>query len=95
VSAEKIRALNDDFRANLFDGTRGRVMVTTEVERLEPLDRARLLELVRTFDAFTADNDPLEEHDFGRIDFLGHSWCFKIDAFDLSMHFASPDPTAR
>lgn len=92
MSAERIRQLNDAFRTDLFSGERGRVLVTTAVDQLSKLLRALLLEQVRTFTHFNQHNDPHGEHDFGTIEFLGQKWFWKIDYFDLSMHFGSPDP---
>jgi Protein of unknown function (DUF3768) len=57
----KIRALNDRFRKSL---TGGRVMMTAAVSALPDDVRARAIELTRTFDDFTPDNDPHNEHDF-------------------------------
>ena len=92
MSAERIRELNDAFRTDLFNGDKGRVLVTTAIDQLSRLHRAMLLERVRTFSDFTEDNDPHREHDFGSIEFLGRKWLWKIDYYDLSMHYGSPDP---
>lgn len=67
--------------------------------------RERLRELVETFDAFTPDNDPYGERDFGAIyqDCDGR-WTtnrparpaetvfWKIDAYDRNLRFGSKDP---
>jgi hypothetical protein len=47
---------------------------------------------VRRFDAFTPDNDPHGEHDFGAIEFGTTTYFFKIDYYDLSKTVGSPDP---
>ena len=41
-----------------------------------------LFERIRTFDAFTPDNDPWEEHDFGSFEFCGKKVFWKIDDYD-------------
>ena len=87
--AERIRALNDDFRRTFVGGM---VMITTGIEAM-PVERRRsLLAKVRAFDAFTDDNDPHGEHDFGAVD-EGDVRCFwKIDYYDREMEMLSPDP---
>lgn len=47
---------------------------------------------VQTFDAFTAENDPYGEHDFGAITVAGKRVFWKIDYYDRSLEFGSPDP---
>ena len=89
MSAEKIRELNDAFRTTM---TGGRVMMTAGVDALSNVHKTLLIERVRTFDSFSADNDPHGEHDFGSIDFLGRKFFFKIDYFDATMQFGSEDP---
>ena len=68
-------------------------------------DRSRVRELIETFDAFTADNDPHGERDFGAIhQNSAGSWTaerpapcretvfWKIDCYDHSLEWGSPDP---
>jgi hypothetical protein len=38
-------------------------------------------------------NDPHEEHDFGAFDADGQRVFFKIDYYDESLSYHSPDPT--
>lgn len=52
-----------------------------------------LLDLVRKFDNFTADNDPYGEHDFGSVRFDGQTVFWKFDYYDVELRMASPDPT--
>ncbi|WP_337191277.1 DUF3768 domain-containing protein [Parapontixanthobacter aurantiacus] len=62
-------------------------------------------ELIETFDAFTPDNDPYGERDFGAIYQVGDGrWTtkrparpaetvfWKIDAYDCDLLFGSEDP---
>ena len=48
---------------------------------------------MQSFDAFTLDNDPHGEHDFGAGTVDGHKVFWKIDYYDLSMTYGSEDPT--
>jgi hypothetical protein len=90
TTAEKIRRLNDCFRRSMAFG--GTVMLTTGVACLDSKRKVELLELVRTFDSFTPDNDPHKEHDFGAIDLGVCRYFWKIDYYDLSRTVGSPDP---
>ena len=82
--------------------------VATQGFRALPLaDQSRVRELIETFDAFTPDNDPYGERDFGAI-YQGRDgrWTaaypahgepaetvfWKIDAYDRALRFASDDP---
>jgi hypothetical protein len=56
-----IAALNDWARTT-FTGCR--VVLTEGIQALPDTDRLDILQQVRSFDAFTPDNDPWGEHDF-------------------------------
>jgi hypothetical protein len=86
----KIRALNDRLRKSL---TGGRVVMTAGVSALPEDVRARAIELTRTFDKFTPDNDPHKEHDFGSFEIDGQRFFFKHDYYDKSMQYGSEDPS--
>ena len=86
----KIRRINDCFRRSMVFG--GSVMLTTGVASLGEARLAELLEAVRKFDAFSPDNDPHGEHDFGSIDLGAVRYFWKIDYYDLSKTVYSPDP---
>jgi Protein of unknown function (DUF3768) len=87
--ADRIRQLDDAFRRTFVGGA---VIITQGVEAM-PLDQRRsLLEKVRSFDAFSEDNDPHQERDFGSIDEAGVRCFFKIDYYDRKTEFGSPDP---
>jgi len=91
MSAEKIRALNDAFRASM-DHRLGRVLMTAGVDA-QPSDvKAMVIRRVATFSAFTAANDPHSEHDFGNFELAGRKFFFKIDYFDAAMGYGSEDP---
>ena len=88
-AAERIRTLNDDFRRTFVGGL---VVITAGVEALPAEQRKSLLAKVRAFDAFTEDNDPHREHDFGAVDEAGVRYFWKVDYFDRATEFGSPDP---
>ena len=88
-TAESIRALNDAFRRTFAGGT---VVITAGVEALPSNQRRSILAKVRAFDAFTEDNDPHEEHDFGVVEHGGVRCFWKIDYYDREMEMLSPDP---
>lgn len=87
---EKIRALNDCFRKCL---TGGRVLLTQGVHALGPVRLQRLVNAVRTFNAFGPDNDPHGEHDFGAFDEGADRFFWKIDYYDPTQTFHSSDPS--
>jgi uncharacterized protein DUF3768 len=89
MTAERIRDLNDAFRRS-FAG--GRVMTTAGVAAMTAQLRAEVFEGVRTFEAFTRDNDPHGEHDFGSFEVAGQKLFWKIDYYDAAMEFGSEDP---
>jgi Protein of unknown function (DUF3768) len=88
-TADRIRELNDAFRRTFVGGM---VLITAGVEALPRDQRGSLLAKVRTFDAFTEDNDPHREHDFGAVDEGGVRYFWKVDCFDRATEFGSPDP---
>jgi hypothetical protein len=85
---ERVRLLNDLLRCHRLGG---QVVVTTGVQALGPGFIDRLCEAVARFDAFTTDNDPYGEHDFGSVQAGGYTVFFKIDAYDLDLCCHSPD----
>jgi hypothetical protein len=50
------------------------------------------LQKIRSFNAFSEDNDPHAEHDFGAVDEAGVRCFFKIDYYDRQTEAGSPDP---
>ena len=88
VNAPIIAALNDHTRQTFMEC---RVVITQGVQGLK--DVPDLLDQVRRYDAFTPDNDPYGEHDFGAIRYQGTTCFWKIDCYDLDLHMHSPDPS--
>lgn len=101
--SERIARLND--RARQAMGLACVPVATEGFRALPDEDQSRVRELVETFDAFTPDNDPYGERDFGAIyqDSDGR-WTtaqparsaetvfWKIDAYDRDLQFGSKDP---
>lgn len=87
----RIRELNDTFRRT-FRG--GRVTVTAGINALDSDAKAAIYEQVRSFDSFTADNDPHGEHDFGSVTTAdGDKVFWKIDYYDARCEYGSEDPS--
>ena len=90
MSAAIIRALNDALRSTM---TGGRVMMTAGVDALPSDVKAVVIRRVAMFSAFTPENDPHGEHDFGSFELTGRRFFFKLDYFDPTMTFGSEDPS--
>ena len=88
--AARIRELNDAFRKT-FSG--GKVVMTASVAQLPSDVQAMAIRRVATFDAFTPDNDPHGEHDFGSFELAGRKFYWKVDAYDAKLEFGSEDPS--
>ena len=74
----RIRELNDQFRKT---GDGGRVFLTKGIITLPSYQMLQAIEAVRAFDAFTPDNDPHGEHDFGAVTIEGNKVFWKIDYY--------------
>ena len=64
--------------------------MTAEVSELPNV--TKLLEEVRQYTAFTDDNDPYGEHDFGSVLFEGQTVFWKLDYYSKDMQSGSSDP---
>ena len=51
----------------------------------------QIIEALKNYDNFNANNDPYGEHDFGMITIDVNDLIFKIDYYDLDLTFHSPD----
>jgi hypothetical protein len=89
MSSHRIRELNDAFRQSF---TGGRVTLTAGVDALPSDVKAMAIRKVATFDAFTEDNDPHGEHDFGSFELTGRKLFWKMDYYDAALEFGSEDP---
>ena len=88
ANAPIIAALNDQARQTFKEC---HVVITQGVQALGDVDAT--LRQVQLFNAFTTDNDPYGEHDFGAIRYQGQTIFWKIDCYDLDLHMHSPDPS--
>lgn len=86
----KIRELNDALRTTLIGGE---ITLTAWVAMLDSDTIRAITQALQTYDNFTDDNDPYGEHDFGAFSVNDHEVIFKIDYFDMSLKFHSPDPS--
>lgn len=87
--ANKIALLNDAFRKS-FSG--GKVMMTAGVDALPDMVKCAALHEVATFNAFSEDNDPYGEHDFGSFELCSRKFFWKIDYYDRELKYGSEDP---
>jgi hypothetical protein len=89
--APEIAALNDLARTAI--GVACRVYQTPGVSALAPEDQSEIREKVETFNAFTPDNNPHGERDFGAFEHKGHRIFWKIDYYDRTITRGSEDPS--
>ena len=90
-STAKIRELNDAFRTTLRGN--GDIYLTAGVAALPEEEQAEIVRCVQRFDAFTPDNDPYFEHDFGSFEHTGKTVFWKLDCYDRDRRYGSPDPS--
>lgn len=88
----RIRQLNDMLRKWPLPPL-GEMLITPGIMALTAKERVQVLHKVVEFDAFTEDNDPHGEHDFGAFDHAGTKYFWKIDYYDLKLEYHSPDPS--
>ena len=89
-TAQSIAILNDQARTTL---TNCKIIITQGIDLLGEEAVGFILNLVRRFDDFSERNDPFGEHDFGAIEYEGHTIFWKIDYYDLDLMNHSPDPS--
>ena len=88
---KRIAALNDLCRTAM--GITGRLVQTPGICALPLRDQSAIREGVELFDAFTPDNDPHQEHDFGSFAHAGETIFWKIDYYDPTLTYGSEDPS--
>lgn len=90
--AAEIAKRNDALRR---DRLGGHVVMTAAVAALPPDVHNGAVLVMRRFDAFSAENDPYGEHDFGAFDHGGQRFLFKIDTYaDSTLTSGPEDPLA-
>ena len=92
TKTEQIRALNDRLRHNFSEGT---AVMTCGVAALGAEAVALIVKTIAVYDDFCYANDPHQEHDFGAFEADGHAIFFKIDYYDKSLKYHSPDATDK
>jgi hypothetical protein len=85
----RIRELNDLLRRY---GKGGEVYLTRGVRDRGDDFSERARRQVANFEAFSEDNDPYGEHDFGAVMVDGKRVFFKVDYYDRAKEWLSPDP---
>ncbi|UXS31897.1 DUF3768 domain-containing protein [Agrobacterium tumefaciens] len=89
TQTDRIRELNDIFRTTWLTG---KVLMTSGIKSLPDAIQSSIVEVVQRFDAFTSDNDPHGEHDFGVVIVEGHNVFWKIDYYDQTLQYGSENP---
>ena len=90
MSTDIIAKLNDRLRTAFLGG---QIVITAGIAALPPEVQADIVTKVRTFDDFSEDNNPFEEHDFGSFKHDGHTIFWKIDYYTPDLKHGSPDPS--
>lgn len=85
-----IAALNDRLRKTGFGG---QLFISAGINGLPFADQQAIMHRVRDFEAFTEDNDPHGEHDFGAFSYEGRKVFWKIDYYDADLTYGSEDPS--
>ena len=91
---EKIALLNDKARTGRLPGST-KMMLTRMVAALPEETLAHLRCAVASFDAFTEDNDPYRERDFGALELEGERYFWKIDYYDRTLRFGGERAKSR
>jgi len=86
----RIAALNDLCRRAI--GIAGVLVQTEGINALPAHDQSAIRERVERFDAFTENNDPYGEHDFGAFEYNGQRVFWKISYYDPTGTVHSTDP---
>ena len=86
---KRIRELNDRLR---IEGMGGMVCMTNGVAALGLKNVNLIFACIADFTGFTPDNDPWNEHDCAAMTILDHKIIWKIDYYDRTRSYHSPDP---
>lgn len=86
----RIRHLNDLLRCK---GIGGQVMITAGLDALGLTVVNRVLDAVIAFQDFNSENDPHGERDCAILTVDGLRILWKIDYFDRTLTYHSPDPS--
>jgi Protein of unknown function (DUF3768) len=87
---KRIRRLNDAMRHGQVE--HGSIVITAGLQARDEAYLSRAAQTVAEFSDFSEGNDPHGEHDFGAFDLDGEKLFWKVDYFDRSLKWGSPDP---
>lgn len=87
----EIAALNDLLRTGMNPAL-GQWLITQGIQSLTADDQFAVLHKVRSFTAFSEDNNPHGERDFGSFEHGGERIFWKIDYYNRTMDGGSEDP---
>ncbi|MEM6891166.1 MAG: DUF3768 domain-containing protein [Pseudomonadota bacterium] len=89
-----IRDHNDRFRRG-DPAIPGQVVMTSALgahAASSGLETADIVRQVQSFEAFTQDNDPYQQHDFGSFNVADETCFWKVDLYDPSLTAGTEDP---
>lgn len=89
-TTEQIARLNDLCRK--APGLMGRWVYTAGIQALSNAEQCAIFKKVALYDAFTEDNNPHGERDFGGFTHEGKKIFWKIDYYAADMEHGSEDP---
>jgi hypothetical protein len=94
ANVERIRDINDQLRKNpsKLPFWSFRILRTQGVDSLSDEDLREVMQMVRSFNDFSEDNDPHGEHDFGSFTHKGVKYFWKIDYYAPDLMHGSDDP---
>ena len=98
IDHAEIARQNDEFRRTYGQSPRiqGRIMMTAGVAAFDALAMQRIQSAIVLFNAFSRDNDPYGEHDFGAftitVDDEDKVIWFKIDLYDQAYAGGAEQP---
>lgn len=88
--SNRIRELNDAFRMN--PQMLGKLMLTHGIVHMPTGFADKAIKAVQEFKDFEKGNDPYGEHDFITVEVDGETVYGKIDYYDRSLQYGSPNP---
>lgn len=91
ISSAELAALNDDLRKKIPNVQQPHLFLITDgVMSLPPEKLSSLIEMVRSFDSFSAEIDPRGEHDLAVVVLDQVKYYAKFDYFDEQLKYYKP-----
>jgi hypothetical protein len=84
-----IADMNDAFRQSLIGG---QIVLTAGIRALPRKMQAAIIEQLRSFEEFDADNDPFGYHNSGRFEHCGRTILWHIDLDGRGYYLNQPNP---